>query len=129
MAEPIWLDREAILKAHDEVIQLTGGAAGVRDLGLLESALARAENVFAYEGVDDVILLAATYAVAIAKNHPFIDGNKRAAFVGMFVFLASNGFRLVASQEAASETMLGVAAGQLDIDQLAAWIRVNTTAR
>ena len=75
MAEPKWLDRFVLLQAHDEVIELTGGATGVRDMGLLESALARAENLYAYEQVDDIPMLAAVYAVSIAKNHPFIDGN------------------------------------------------------
>lgn len=89
----------------------------------------RAENLHAYEQVDDIPMLAAVYAVAIAKNHPFIDGKKRAAFVGMVVFLGRNGLGLTASQVAASDVMLGVAAGEIDVDDLAAWIRDNTIAR
>lgn len=108
---------------------LTGGAPGVRDIGLLDSALARAENVFAYEGQEDILVLAAIYAVAIAKNHPFVDGNKRAAFVGMAMFLGANGVRLVAKQRAATDAMLGVAAGDIDIEALIAWLRDNTVAR
>ncbi|MES2861377.1 MAG: type II toxin-antitoxin system death-on-curing family toxin [Pseudomonadota bacterium] len=129
MAEPVWLDRPAVLRAHDEVVALTGGAVGVRDIGLLESALARPENVFAYEGERDVLVLAATYAVGIARNHPFIDGNKRAAFVGMAVFLGRNGFRLTATQSSAIEMMLGVAAGEIDTQVLTAWLRDNTIPR
>ncbi len=102
---------------------------GVRDIGLLESALARPENVFAYEGERDVLVLAATYAVGIARNHPFIDGNKRAAFVGMAVFLGRNGFRLTATQSSAIEMMLGVAAGEIDTQVLTAWLRDNTIPR
>ncbi|MFA4894511.1 type II toxin-antitoxin system death-on-curing family toxin [Brevundimonas sp.] len=128
MAEPIWLDQPAMMQAHDEVIALTGGAAGLRDEGLLLSALSRPLNAYGYEGQGDITVLGATYAVAIAKNHPFIDGNKRAAFVGMVVFLARNGLRLRATQEDATATMYGVAEGKIDIDALAAWIRDNSAA-
>ncbi len=127
MAEPFWLDTEAIRLAHDEVIALTGGPPGVRDEGLLHSALNRPINSHHYEGQDDIAVLAATYAVAIAKKHPFIDGNKRTAFVGMVVFLARNGRLLTAPQASAIKTMLAVAASEIDIDGLADWIRDNTT--
>ena len=126
MTEPVWLDPEAVVAAHDEVIARTGGASGVRDAGLLESALMRPQNRWAYEGVDRIIDLAATYAVALAKNHPFIDGNKRAAFVGMAIFLMRNGFVLTASNPDATATMIAVASGQMDEDALAAWLRANT---
>lgn len=127
MGEPTWLDAEAVKLAHDEVIALTGGPQGVRDEGLLHSALQRPINSFHYEGQEDVTVLGATYAVAIAKNHPFVDGNKRAAFVAMAVFLLRNGLRLTASQSSATEVMLGVAASEVDIEGLTAWIRGNTT--
>ena len=127
--EPVWLDRAVLKQAHDEVVALTGGAPGIRDAGLLDSALARPENAYAYEAQVDIVVLAATYAVGIAKNHPFIDGNKRAAFVGMLIFLGRNGLRLTASQPNATATMLSVAAGTTDIDSLAAWLRDNTVAR
>ena len=128
MSEPIWLDQPATMLAHDEVIALTGGAAGLRDEGLILSALSRPLNAYGYEGQEDIAVLGATYAVAIAKNHPFIDGNKRAAFVGMVVFLASNGLRLTATQDDATATMYGVADGSVGIDALAAWVRANSVA-
>ena len=126
MPEPIWLDLSAVRQAHDEVIALTGGASGLRDEGLLLSALERPQNRFGYERVDDIPILAATYAVGIAKNHPFVDGNKRAAFVATLIFLRRNGLRFVASQADATTTMLGVAAGEIGIDDLADWLRRNT---
>jgi len=125
MAEPLWLDRDLVLALHDDILAATGGAAGVRDEGLLESALARPLNRFAYEGVTDVIDLAATYAVAIASNHPFIDGNKRSAFMALGLFLEENGFRLEANTGDATETMLAVACGDMTIEALAAWLRPN----
>ena len=102
-------------------------------MGLLESALARPLNRFAYEGVSDVAQLAAAYAFGIAKNHPFVDGNKRAAFLalGLFLglFLDLNGWTLTATDEDATPTMYAVAASGMDEDTLAAWIRVNSIAR
>ena len=127
MSEPIWLDVDAVKLAHDEVIALTGGPLGVRDEGLLQSALQRPINSFQYEGQQDIAALAATYAVAIAKNHPFVDGNKRAAFVAMAVFLLRNGWCLKASQKSAIDIMLAVAASDVDIEALTVWIRNNTT--
>ncbi len=102
-----------------------GGPSGVRDLGLLESALARPINRHAYEGLEDVAELAATYASAISSNHPFVDGNKRAAFLAMGAFLDLNGKRLVAPQAEAALTIFKLAAGDLTVEELAAWIRVN----
>lgn len=122
MQEPVWLDQELILLLHEDVIAETGGAPGVRDPGLLESALQRAPNRFAYEGVDDLLELAATYAVAIAKNHPFTDGNKRAAFMALGLFLDDNGLALSADQDDAAQVMLGVAAGEIGIEGLSAWL-------
>lgn len=127
MSEPIWLDAAAVRSAHDEVIALTGGPSGVRDEGLLLSALQRPINSFLYEGQNDIAVLSATYAIAIAKNHPFVDGNKRAAFLGMAVFLLRNGRRLTASQTSATAAMLAVAAGETDVERLTLWIRDNTT--
>ena len=125
MAEPLWLDRDLVLVLHDDILTATGGAAGVRDEGLLESALARPLNRFAYEGVTDIIDLAATYAVAIASNHPFIDGNKRSAFMALGLFLEENGLRLVAGTDDAAEAMLAVARGDMTVEALAAWLRSN----
>ncbi len=128
-SEPLWLEQGDMIQLHDYVIERTGGAAGVRDLGLLESALQRPANRFHYEGVSDLIELAAVYAVGIAKNHPFIDGNKRAAFLGLGLFLDLNGLTLTADDESATATMYGVAAGGVEESALAAWLRDNTTAR
>ena len=97
----------------------------MRDRGLLESALERPKNRFYYEVVGDLCDLAATYGVGIAKNHPFADGNKRSAFIALATFLFINHRPLTADQTDATTTMLGVAAGDIDIDQLAAWIRLN----
>ena len=121
--EPRRLSKQAVVVLHDRSIGVHGGAPGLRDEGLLESALDRPANRFHYEGVDDICELAATYLVAIASNHPFADGNKRAAFLAAGLFLRRNGRRLVAAQADAARTVLAVAAGDRDIEKLAAWIR------
>ncbi len=123
MAEPLWMDQELLVRLHEEILRATGGASGVRDEGLLNSALARPMNRYAYEGVADIVELAATYAVGIASNHPFVDGNKRAAFMALGLFLDDNGLRLVATQDDATEAMLGVARGEIDIPALTHWLR------
>jgi len=123
-----WLEIEMILAVHDEALAIDGGAPGLRDHGLLESALERPKNRYHYEGVEDLCDLAATYAVGIAKNHPFADGNKRSAFIAMATFLMINGLPLHAAQADATTTMLAVASGDMDIATLAGWIRANTTA-
>lgn len=125
MAEPVWLDAALILALYEDVVCASGGAAGLRDMGLLESALARPANRFLYEGADDILVLAATYAVAIASNHPFVDGNKRMAFIALGQFLADNGVVLTATDEDATAIMLGVAKGQVAIEQLAEWLRTR----
>jgi death-on-curing protein len=94
----------------------------------LESALARAANLFHYEGVADVCVLAATYLIAISSNHPFADGNKRAAFLAAGLFLRLNGRRLIAEQADAARAVLAVAAGHRDVDEIAAWIRDRSIA-
>ena len=118
MTEPPWLDQHLILLLHDDILDATGGAAGVRDEGLLASALARPLNRFAYEGVTDFVELAATYAVAIASNHPFIDGNKRSAFMALGLFLEENGLRLIAEDDDATEVMMAVARSDMTIETL-----------
>lgn len=123
--EPRWITKLAVVVLHDMSIATDGGAPGIRDEGLLESALDRPKNRFHYEGVIDLPALAATYAVGMAKNHAFADGNKRAAFIAAGLFLEKNGLALTATQADAALTMLAVAAGEIDIDQLAAWIRRN----
>ena len=117
-----WINRKALLLLHDESLAEHGGATGLRNEGLLDSALARPLNVALYSD-PDVAGLAASYGVGLAKNHAFVDGNKRAAFLAVGLFLAINGYRLVATQADATLTMLGVASGDLDEGALADWTR------
>jgi death-on-curing protein len=124
MTEPEWLDTDIVLDIHAEQLALFGGGDGMRDLGLLESALARPLNKFAY-GETDIAALAAAYAFGIARNHPFVDGNKRAAFGSMIVFLGLNGIDLDVPPEDATAIILEVAAGDIDEDGLARWLRDN----
>lgn len=123
MSEPLWMDKELLIRLHEEVLRVTGGASGIRDVNLLNSALARPVNRYSYEGVTDLVELAATYAVAIASNHPFIDGNKRAAFMALGLFLDDNGLSLIADPDDATDAMMGVARGEIDISQLTGWLR------
>ena len=124
MSEPIWLDSSIVLDVHAEQLALFGGADGVRDLGLSESALGRPLNKFAY-GETSLSALAAAYAFGIARNHPFVDGNKRAAFASIIVFLGLNGIDFDVPPEAATAIILGMAAGEIDEDGLARWIGDN----
>jgi death-on-curing protein len=119
--EPEWLDIDIVLDFHAEQLALFGGADGMRDRGLLESALARPLNKFSY-GQTDMAVLAAAYGFGIAKNHPFIDGNKRTALAAMIVFLGLNGLDLDAPQEAATAMILSLAAGEVTEDLLARWL-------
>ena len=123
-----WIDKRVLLLLHDESLAEHGGASGLRDEGLLDSALARPLNLAAYEQ-PDVAALAASYALALAKNHAFVDGNKRAGFLAMGLFLFLNGHRLTATQADATVTMLAVAAGEIDEATLADWIRRNMGKR
>lgn len=95
MSEPLWLDLDGLLKAHEEQIARFGGGAGIRDIGLVESALARPQQLYFYEGEEDLLALAVRLGVGIALNHGFVDGNKRTGAVAMIEFLALNGFSLV----------------------------------
>ncbi|WP_374579230.1 type II toxin-antitoxin system death-on-curing family toxin [Phenylobacterium sp.] len=126
MNEPRWIDKDALVVLHDRSIALHGGVSGLRDEGLLESALQRPANRFHYEQVADLHELAATYLVAIASNHPFADGNKRAAFLAAGLFLRLNGLRLVADQADAAMTVLAVAAGERETVRLAVWLKGRT---
>ena len=126
--EPIWVEKQAIIALHDRSLALHGGPSGIRDDGLLESALQRPINRFCYENEASIAVLAATYAVGVASNHPFVDGNKRAAYQALILFLAMNGAPLKADPVDAITTMLGVAAGQIDIDTLAIWVRANSAS-
>jgi len=122
-ATPVWIDARAILLLHDESLAMFGGAGGRRDAGLLESALGRPVNQHLYKPDGDIANLAAAYAFGLAKNHPFVDGNKRTAFLALGLFLALNGWRLETTQIDAIETMLSLARGSLDESALANWIR------
>jgi len=121
MNEPEWLDIELVLDFHAEQLALFGGADGIRDRGLLESALARPINKFAY-GETNIAALAAAYGFGIARNHAFVDGNKRTALASMIVFLGLNGIDLDATQEEATAIVLGLAAGEIPEEVLANWI-------
>ena len=120
-----WVDKTALVLLHDESLAEHGGAAGIRDEGLFESALARTESLAAYEN-PGIASLAAAYGTGLAKNHPFVDGNKRAAFLAIGLFLALNGYRLCASQIEATKAMLAIAAAELSEPDFAAWIRQNS---
>jgi death-on-curing protein len=117
-----WLRLRDILGAHTLIIEFSGGSDGVRDSGLLESALARPQNIAAYEPDSPVSRLAAAYGFGIASNHPFVDDNKRAAFIAIELFLDLNGVRINASEEEKHVTMMALASGELDEAGLADWI-------
>lgn len=123
-----WLQREVILAVHEEQLAEHGGATGVRDEGLMDSALARPRHLAAY-GEPDHAELAAAYGYGLARNHPFFDGNKRTAFVAVELFLALNGWALTASDADCVLTMLSVAAGEIDEPGFADWIRRHSLPR
>lgn len=128
MAAWIWIETSVVLAIHDEQLAEHGGAPGIRDGGLLESALGRPQNLTAY-GEPDHADLAAVYAHGIARNHPFADGNKRTAFVAAELFLVLNGFELTAEDTDCVLTLLALAAGELDQAAFAAWLRAHAQAR
>ena len=123
-----WIDKRLLVIVHDESLAEHGGASGIRDEGLLNSALARPLNLPAY-GEPDLAELAAAYGVGLAKNHAFVDGDKRVAFLAVGLFLALNGYRLIASQADATLTMLAVASSEMDEAAFALWIRANSQPR
>ena len=123
-----WNDRRTLILLHDESLAEHGGASGLRDETMLLSALARPLNLVSYES-PDAADLAAAYGVGLAKNHPFIDGNKRAAFLSVGLFLALNGQRLVATQAEATLVMLDVAASAMNESSFANWIRGHMAPR
>jgi death-on-curing protein len=124
----VWIDQAVILAVHDEQLVEHGGAPGLRDEGMLDSALARPLNLSAY-GNPDFADLAAAYGVGLAKNHPFVDGNKRTAFVAVELFLDINGYELTASDADCVLAMLAVASGELTEPEFAAWLRGHTAPR
>lgn len=126
---PRWISKKALLMLHEESLAQFGGAQGLRDEGLLDSALARPLNTHAYEPESTISDLAASYGFGLAKNHALVDGNKRVAFLSIGLFLAINGYRLTADRVDAIETMLALAGGGLTEEELAGWIRMNCVRR
>ena len=128
MTEPVWIETQDALLLHARLLALHGGAAGLRDEGLLQSALARPRQVYAYAEKPDIIDLATVYTAGIVGNHPFIDGNKRTGFVVGVLFLELNECRFTATEEAAAQAVLELAAGSLDEAGYTAFLRANTKA-
>ena len=117
------MDRPIVEAIHSDQVREHGGAFGLRDKGLLESSLSRPRQKWSYDSGCDLAMLAAAYAFAITRNHPFVDGNKRTALVTMYVFLGLNGFELEAPEPEAVVTISSVAAGSIDEEELAGWVR------
>jgi death-on-curing protein len=127
--KPVWIDERDAVALHDRLLALEGGAAGLRDKGLLQSALARPQQLLAYQAGADVIQMAAAYTAGIVRDHPFIDGNKRTGFVVGVLFLELNGYRFLASEEDAAQAVLNLAAGRIGEEAFAAWMRANVKRR
>ena len=124
MSEPVWIEDELVLAIHDRQLVEHGGAEGLRDEALLQSALGRPLNHFAYESTD-VVELAAKCTAGIVQNHPFVDGNRRPGFVVGVLFLELNGYRFTASEEAAAQAVLELAAGTMDERGFCEFLRAN----
>ncbi|MCK1639985.1 type II toxin-antitoxin system death-on-curing family toxin [Bradyrhizobium sp. 157] len=124
MIEPFWLTRQMIVAIHDEQLTIHGGASGLRDEGMLESALDRPKNRWAYEK-PELAELAAAYAFGIARNHPFVDGNKRMSLLALYTFLGVNGIDFIVPGAEAAAIILSLAAGEVSEESLARWIRDN----
>lgn len=129
MSEPRWHSVQVIVAIHSDQIREHGGSPGVRNMGLLESALDRPRNRLNYESDSDLMALAAAYGFGIAKNHPFVDGNKRVAFQAMYVFLGINGVTITADEEEVVRLVLALASGELSESELGVWLLDNTAQR
>ncbi len=125
MTDFIWIEQRMIMAVHDEQLAEHGGGSGLRDEGLLQSALMRPQNIALYNEDADVCMLAAAYAFGLAKNHPFIDGNKRTAAVAMELFIELNGYKLTSSNVDGVIMMLKLAGGDMNEEELVAWLRQN----
>jgi death-on-curing protein len=125
MKNIVWVSDEIVLAVHDEQLAEHGGLSGIRDLGAVQSALARPRNIASYETCDDIAQLAAAYAYGIARNHGFADGNKRTALVTADLFLMLNGYELTSFPAENVLTILAVADGSMPEDKLVAWVRSN----
>ena len=126
MSEPVWIETSDALLLHARLLALHGGATGVRDETLLESAMARPRQIHAYAEHPDIIDMATAYTAGIVRNHPFVDGNKRTGFVVGILFLELNGYRFTATEETAATTIIELAAGQIDEAAYTAFLRANT---
>lgn len=126
--EPSWIDREDCLALHEQSISLFGGSSGIRDEGLMDSALNRPRQHFSY-GSGDLFFLAASIAFGIVKNHPFIDGNKRTGFLCAAVFLETNGYSFQATEEEVVERTLALAAGAIGENEYTEWLRGSCVER
>jgi death on curing protein len=127
--EPVWIDERDVLAIHNRLLALEGGASGIHDAGLLKSVPARPRQLFTDGDSPDIIDMAAAYMAGIVRNHGFLDGNRRTGFVVGALFLEMNGCRFVASEEDATQVVLGLAAGKLDERGLTAWLRTNVKRR
>jgi death-on-curing protein len=125
MTEPVWVEKEALLLLHGKSLARFGGIEGIRDEGLLDSALARPRNAFHYDGLRDMAGLATSYAFGLAKNHPFADGNKRAAFMAIGLFLGVNGWELNAEPVDSIRAVVALAGGEIGEGEFAAWLRLH----
>ena len=125
MTEPVWVEKEALLLLHTKGLARFGGVEGIRDEGLLDSALARPRNAFHHDRLNDIAGLAASYAFGLAKNHPFADGNKRAAFMAVGLFLGVNGWELNAEPVDAIRAVVALAGGEIGEGEFAAWLRLH----
>jgi death on curing protein len=128
VTEPVWLSDDLPILLHERLVADFGGVSGVRDRGLLESAMARPRQLHAY-GSPGLIELAAAYAAGVVRNHPFVDGNKRVGFMLAYVFLVRNGYRFAASEAAATQAVLGLASGALSEQAFARWLADNVTVK
>lgn len=125
MKEPVWVEKDALLLLHAKSLARFGGLDGMRDEGLLDSALARPRHAFLYDGLRDIAGLSASYAFGLIKNHPFADGNKRAAFMATGLFLGANGWALNAEPVEAIRAVLALAGGEIGETEFAAWLRLH----
>ncbi len=128
MKKPAWVPKDFVLALHEDLLAEYGGAPGIRDEALLESALARPHHLFAYEN-PDIFTLAAAYISGLVRNHPFIDGNKRTAFMIGYAFLSRNGKELTAPEAEATAIVLDLASKKIKEEELAVWLRKNCEYR
>jgi death-on-curing protein len=124
--EPLWIEARDVLAIHDRNLAMHGGATGVRDQALLESALARPRQHYAYASATSIVEMAALYTAGIVRNHPFVDGNKRTGFVAGVLFLELNGFDFRAGEADATQAVMGLAAGTFDEASYGSWLRGNS---